>query len=72
MCEITDRIRNEGREEGRLEGMMRAILELLEEIGQVPQQIAELIKEEHNPSILSRWHKIAAKASSIAEFEANM
>ena len=80
MCEITDRIKNEGREEGRLEGraegriegMMRAILELLEEIGQVPQQIAELIKAESDPGVLSRWHKAAARASSIAEFEANM
>lgn len=80
MCEITDRIRNEGkeegrvegREEGRVEGMMGAILELLEEIGQVPRRIAELIQAEHDLGVLSRWHKIAAKASSIAEFEANM
>ena len=80
MCEITDRIRNEGkeegrvegREEGRVEGMMGAIVELLEEIGQVPRRIAELIQAEHDLSVLSRWHKAAARASSIAEFEANM
>lgn len=76
MCEITDRIRNEGKEEGRVEGrvegMMGAILELLEEIGQVPRRIAELIQAEHDLSVLSRWHKVAARASSIAEFEANM
>ena len=72
MCEIADRIRNEGREEGRLRGMIDAILELLEELGQVPQRIVELITEEDNMSVLSRWHKSAAKAASIAEFEANM
>ena len=72
MCEIADRIRNEGREEGRLKGMIDAILELLEEFGQVPQRIVELIAEEDNMSVLSRWHKSAAKATSIAEFEANM
>lgn len=76
MCEITDRIRNEGKEEGRVEGrvegMMGAILELLEEIGEVPRRIAELIQAEHDLSVLSRWHKVAARASSIAEFEANM
>ena len=76
MCEIADRIRNEGREEGRKEGrlagMVDAILELLEEFGQVPQTLAELINSEDNMSVLSRWLKAAAKATSLAEFEANM
>ena len=68
MCEIAVRIRNEG----KIEGMVRAILELLEEFGQVPQRIVELISAEDNLVVLSRWHKSAAKAGSIAEFEANM
>ena len=46
MCGIADRIRNEGREEGRLRGMTDAILGLLEEFGQVPQRIVELISAE--------------------------
>ena len=58
--------------EGKIEGKIEAILELLEELGQVPQRVMELIKAEENLSILSRWHKSAAKATSIAEFEANM
>ena len=65
-------IREEGREEGRLEGMMEATLELLEELGQVPQRIVELINSQDSTETLSRWHKTAAKAESIAEFEANM
>ena len=68
MCEIADRIR----EEGRLRGMADAIMELLEELGQVPQRLVELIREEDNLGVLSRWHKSAARAGSIAEFEANM
>ena len=68
MCEIADRIRNEG----RLEGMVDTILELLEELGQVPQRIVERITEEENMSVLSRWLKSAARAGSIAEFEGNM
>ena len=76
MCEIADRIRSEGREEGREEGRMRgkidAILELLEEFGQVPQRIVEHINSEDSMSVLSRWLKAAAKATSLAEFEANM
>ena len=84
MCEIADRIREEGREEGRKEGRKEGksigrlesriedILELLEELGQVPQRIVELIRAEDDLGVLSRWHKYAAKARSIAEFEANM
>ena len=68
MCEIADRIRNEG----RLEGMAKAVIELLEELGQVPQRIAEHIRAEDDLSVLSRWHKAAARATSIAEFEENM
>ena len=76
MCEIADRIRNEGKEEGReegmLEGMVKAIIELLEELGHIPQQIVELIRSENDLNILSRWLKSAARATSIAEFEMNM
>ena len=84
MCEIADRIRNEGREEGReegrkegksagrLEGRIEDVLELLEELGQVPQRIVDLIRAEDNLNILSKWLKSAARATSITEFEANM
>lgn len=72
MCEIADRIRGEGKSVGRLESRIEDILELLEELGQVPQRIIELIKAEDNLNILSRWHKSAARATSITEFEANM
>lgn len=60
------------REEGRLESKIDDILGLLEELGQVPQRIVELINEQDSIDILSRWLKTAAKAGSIAEFEANM
>ena len=72
MCEIADRIREEGKSAGRLESRIEDILELLEELGQVPQRIVELIRAEDNLGVLSRWHKSAARAGSIAEFEANM
>ena len=76
MCAIADRIREEGREEGksvgRLESRVEDILELLEELGQVPQRIVEHIRSEDNLNILSRWHRSAARATSITEFEANM
>lgn len=65
MCEIADRIRQEGKNEGKIE----AILELLEDLGKVPQYIAERISQETAPEKLRKWHKCAAKASSLAEFE---
>ena len=68
MCEIADRIRNEGKIEGRIED----ILELLKELGSVPRQMVEIIRAEENLSVLSRWFKMAVRAESIAEFEANM
>ncbi len=76
MCEITDRIRKEGREEGRKEGVLagkvEAVLELLADFGKIPQQLLQRIGQESDPVVLSRWLKCAASVSSIAEFEANM
>ena len=59
-------------EDYRLEGKIESIVELLEELGQIPQRVVELIKAEDDPDIISKWLKSAARAASIAEFEANM
>lgn len=68
MCEIADRIRREGKIEGKIED----ILELLEELGKIPTKIAQRIRQETNLNVLARWHRCAAKASSISEFEDGM
>lgn len=68
MCEIVDRIRQEGKIEGKIED----ILELLEELGKIPAKIARHIRQERDLMVLARWHKCAAAAASIAEFEAKM
>ena len=62
----------DGRTEGKVVGKIESILELLEDIGHVPQRLVELIRAEDNMSMLNKWLKSAARASSIAEFEANM
>ncbi|MDE7276591.1 MAG: hypothetical protein K2N98_07030, partial [Lachnospiraceae bacterium] len=80
MCEIADRIRREGKEEGREEGRSLGrleiktadILELLEDFGQIPQRILLRIRQETDMELLGKWHKCAARASSIAEFESKM
>lgn len=71
---VTDmsRIWDEVREEGVLNGMEKAITELLEDLGQVPPRVMELIEAQDDPAVLSRWHKLAARANSIEEFERNM
>ena len=68
MCEIADRIRQEGIIEGKIED----ILELLADLGNIPKQLIQRIRQETNLEVLSKWHKYAAKASNFAEFEANM
>lgn len=68
MCEITDRIRQEGKIEGKIED----IIELLEELGRVPAKIVQRINQETDLAVLGRWIKCAASASSIAEFETRM
>ncbi len=80
MCEIADRIRNEGKEEGRIEGQVigriegkiEDILELLADLGNISQSIAGRIRQETDPEQLNRWLKCAAKSSSMAEFEENV
>ncbi len=68
MCEIADRIRNEGKTEGKIE----SILILLEQFGKVPARIVEQVDRETNLDILNRWLKCAAAAASMVEFEMKM
>lgn len=68
MCEITDRIRREGKIEGRIEDIMQ----LLEELGKIPTKIAQRITRETDLNVLAGWLKCAAAVSSISEFEARM
>ena len=84
MCEIADRIRQEGVEAGKaegiiegkslgiIEGKIESILELLADLGNIPKQLIQRISRESNLDILNKWLKCAAKASTFAEFEAKM
>lgn len=60
-----------GRREGITSGKIQSIFELLEELGTVPEKIRRKIQEEKDEEILSKWHKSAAKASSMEEFRLN-
>lgn len=45
---------------------------MLEELGKIPAKTAQRFRQETNLNVLARWHRCAAKASSISEFEAGM
>lgn len=70
-------LRREGYEEGLERGITQgitqgkalSILELLEELGEVSEELKVEILEQTNTEILSKWHKLVAKAESIQEFE---
>lgn len=76
IAELIERGRSEGKivgkAEGKIEGKIEDILELLEEFGEIPASIARLINEENDQAVLSKWLKSAARAATLAEFEANM
>lgn len=55
--------------EGKAEGKAEYIIELLEEVGEVPDSLRNRIMRQTNLETLSRWHKLAARAQSIEDFE---
>ena len=44
-------------------------ISLLDDIGEVPEALSKIIYEQNDINILEKWHKTAAKAKSIEEFE---
>ena len=57
---------------GKAEGKAEAILELLEDYGTITAELEGRISAERDLEILKKWHKLAAKADSIEQFEAEM
>ena len=59
----------EGMVEGKTEGKLECVLELLEDYGEIPGELRERIYSEKDMAVIKRWHKAAAKANSIEEFQ---
>lgn len=55
--------------EGKTEGKLESVLELLEDYGEIPGELRERIYSEKDMAVIKRWHKAAAKANSIEEFQ---
>ena len=60
--------RRDAKNEGKIEGKIESVLELLEEFGAVPKELKDTILKETDLEKIKKWHKLAAKVSSIEEF----
>ena len=73
MCSSFERLLNkekaEGWKDGRAEGKAEAVIELLEDLGALSDSLKTCIMEQTDLDLLKKWHKAAAKAKSIEEFE---
>lgn len=61
-------VRAEGYEEGIARGKADSVIELLEELGEIPEKLREQIMNQKEERLLSKWIKLAGRASSIEEF----
>ena len=59
----------DGREKGKAEDRAEAVIELLEDLGALSDSLKTCIMEQTDLELLKIWHKAAAKATSIEEFE---
>lgn len=58
----------DGRQYGIAEGKADTLLEILRELGIIPEDVQKRISEERDLEVLSKWIKLAIKATSIEEF----
>ena len=65
MCSSFERLLNKEKAEGKAE----AVIELLEDLGELSDSLKTCIMEQTDLELLKKWHKAAAKAKSIEEFE---
>ena len=73
MCSSFERLLNKEKADvwakGKAEDRAEAVIELLEDLGELSDSLKKHIIEQTNLELLKKWHKAAAKAKSIEEFE---
>lgn len=57
------------RAEGKAEGKAESVLELLEDLGEIPDELKKKVMAQKDLEVLKKWHKVAARAESIAQFK---
>ena len=60
--------RRDAAKDATLDTKVQDICELLEDYGSLPNELMNTLTSEKNINTLKKWHKLAAKATSIAEF----
>ena len=69
MCSSFEKLLNKEKAEGWKDGKAEAVIELLEDLGDLSDSLKACIMEQTDLELLKKWHKAAAKATSIEEFE---
>jgi len=70
--EKLQKVYHDGQREGKFSTKSEDIMELLEDYGDIPEELHKKILNEQDPDTLKKWHKLAAKVSSMDEFAAKM
>lgn len=70
--EFLNEEKEEAREEGRLEGRGQLVIEMLEEMGSVPEELQEKIRQEKDLNVLKKWCRLAMKVENVEQFEREM
>ena len=69
---IFEELLKEERSEGRIEAKAEDILELLEVLGPAPEHLLSVIRSETDLEQLKKWHRLAARSTSVQQFINNM
>ena len=69
---LTELLMQDERRAGRIEENKESILEFLSELGPVSETIQKTITQESDLVKLRTWTKLAARVTSIAQFETEM
>lgn len=67
-----EKVKQKAKQEARQEARQEVVLELLEEYGTIPEHVREAVLAQCDLEVLKRWHKLAAKAGSVEQFEKEM
>lgn len=61
--------RMEGKAEGKIEGKIDSVLMILHNLGDVPQELQEVIRNEKSVDKLNEWLICAAEVESVEHFK---
>ena len=62
----------QGLERGMVQGKAEVVLMLLQDLGCVPDELEQRIRQECEPAVLDKWAKLAARVATIEEFSSQI